>query len=379
MCFGIKSGEKVAESVRQFCLALHYYSPRAYKQLREAFNKNLPSPRTLQAWYANSDCNGEPGIQAETIERLKRIVEAHDKKNNSILLCSLVFDKMNVRQQISWTKHHGYNGYVDDIDFDEIPEIPQSSTVETEKKSLPAQQGIVFILNGINYSFEFPVAYWLIRKLNKHQKKRLLIKVIEAITKVGIKVLNVTFDGDASNAPMCELLGAQLNILQPGFQPYFLNPVNGEKIYIIMDPCHMEKLIRNTLGCKGVIYDGTNSRIEWRFIENLYNFSKQNDLLTHKLNKKHMQWKRNMMNVSQASQTLSQSVANSIKFLMEKNHPEFLGAEPTIKLLEIADRLFDIFNSKDMFKSNIFKRPMYSENKRVIIEFLSSCVDYIKR
>lgn len=115
---------------------------------------------------------------------------------------------------------------------------------------------------------------------------------------------------------MCRQLGANLNIFAEDFKPYFENPVNGSKIFIIIDNCHAEKLVRNTLGNKGVIYDDNGGRIEWKHFVDLENFSQKHDLRTHKLNKKHIEFKSSIMNVRIASETLSNSVADSMEFLM---------------------------------------------------------------
>jgi len=36
---------------------------------------------------------------------------------------------------------------------------------------------------------------------------------------------------------------------------WFVNPITHEEIYIFMNPAHMLKLIRNTLGDYGILYD----------------------------------------------------------------------------------------------------------------------------
>lgn len=177
---------------------------------------------------------------------------------------------------------------------------------------------------------------------------------------------------------MCELFGANLNVFSNDFQTHFPNPVTNEKIYILLDPCHMEKLVRNTLASRKTFYDQHDKKIEWKYIESLYNYSRTNDFRTHKINKKHIDWKRNAMNVRIAAQTFSLSVANSIEFLMNKNVPEFQGAEPTIKFIRRMDKLFNIFNSKRMNDKNIFKKSLSAENKRIIFDFLEDCIDFFK-
>lgn len=320
LCNGIPPREKYPETVRHFCLSLHYYSPRAYAYVRKEFNNNLPHPHTIKSWYANSDVKGEAGLQKECLSRLQRICQDYEEENKCRLMCSLVFDEINIRKQIYWCWHK--SDFVGFVNYGQDP--------ESQKNSI-AKQAIVFILNGVNANFEFPLAYFFIDTLNKTQRRDLLSDIIKAVTECQVKITNITFDGYSSNVPMCELLGANLDVESDAFQPYFFNPINDEKIYIIMDPCHAEKLLRNTLANKKTIFDDHNEKIQWRFFESLYECSKRSQLRTHKLTKQHIQWTRTAMNVRIASETLSDSVANSMQYLLDSNHPDFIGSEPTIR------------------------------------------------
>lgn len=139
----------------------------------------------------------------------------------------------------------------------------------------------------------------------------------------------------------------------------------------------MEKLFRNTLAAKEVIYDDHDQKIEFRFFKSLYEYSKNNNLKTHKLSKKHIdQWDRNKMNVRIAVETFSDSVASSMEFLMNTKHPEFIGAAPTIRFIRIMNKLFDIFNSKHSKSNNVYKRVLSSENKRIIFDFFETTIKY---
>lgn len=320
LCNGVALGEKYPESVRLFCLSLHYCSPKAYEHVRAEFNNHLPHSKTIKQWYANSDANGEAGLQHDYIDKLKRISQDYELENKKKLMCSLVFDEMYIRKQIYWCWYkEDYAGFVDER-FQE----PDSDTKKI------ASQAIAFILNGVNVNFEFPVAYFFIDKLKGSQKKELISDVIKAVTQCGIKITNLTFDGDPANFTMCTLLGANLDVQSDSFQPFFLNSMNGERIYIVSDPCHAEKLARNTLAGKKIIHT-VNGQIKWSYFESLYEFSKKNNLRTHKLTKQHIQWGGCKMNVRIACQTLSNSVANSMQFLLEQNNPEFFGAQETIR------------------------------------------------
>lgn len=362
ICFGVKKGQKYPEKVRQFCLSLQYHSTSAYKYIRKVFNNSLPHVKTMQQWYANSDANAEEGINDAHLKKLEMIVSEHKAKNrNTDLLCALIFDEMNIRQQILWNRQKSdYDGFVGG----------ENATV--------AKQVIVFMLTGINYCLEFPVAYWVIDTLDKKQRKELLLKVIDAVSKTGIKIKLTTFDGYSSNIPMCELLGANLEIRSPSFQTFFNNPYNDEKIYIFVDPCHTVKLVRNTLGNKGTLYNGKGERIEWKFFESLIEYSRSNNFQIHKMSKKHLQWKRNIMNVRLAVETMSSSVAQAMEFLENAGHSSFIGAGPTIEFTRIMNTLFDIFNSKNMLSINVYKRALNPQNKRIVFDFLHTSVNYLQ-
>lgn len=214
--------------------------------------------------------------------------------------------------------------------------------------------------------------------MNKSQRKNTLDEIIRVVTEAGVKISNLTFDGYAANISMCKLFGAELDPYSPQFSTFILNPLNQEKIYIIQDPCHMMKLIRNVLARKKVILDDNKLKIEWKYIVSLYNYTKKDSIRCHKITKKHIQWEQNMMNVRVAAETLSESVASCMEFLMKQHHPDFIDAAPTIRFIRIVNKLFDIFNSRDKNHSAVFKRSLNPNNSRVIFDFFDSTIPYLK-
>lgn len=363
------SKKQYPERVRKFCLALHYYSPRAYEFVRQTLNFRLPHTKTIQCWYAASDLRGDPGIQEETIARLKKCCNYY-KEANIQPICTLMFDEMSIRSQVFWSQLK--------LDYVGLASTNNVTTADANSVAQIARQAIVFMLNGINISFDFPVAYYLINSIDKEQRKELLLEVIKAVTVCGIRIVAVAFDGLPSNFAMCELLGAHLNPYSPTFKTTFKNPVTNDNIYIILDPPHMEKLARNTLGTRKIMLDADNQKIEWKYIELLYEYSKQFNLRTHKLSKKHIQFDRNPMNVRLAAQTFSDSVAKSMQFLKEQSHPEFKDSGATIEFVKIMNTLFDICNGRHQVSTNIFKRPLSDGNTRVIFDCFDSYKTYFK-
>lgn len=54
----------------------------------------------------------------------------------------------------------------------------------------------------------------------------------------------------------------------------FKHPVSNGEIYIIWDPYHMLKLVRNTLGDKKIMFNGTRD-IEWKYVSKLQDIAEE--------------------------------------------------------------------------------------------------------
>lgn len=64
------SREKYPFAIRSFAMTLHFYSPKAYRYVRQKFCNALPHPSTLQSWYSTINC--EPGFTSESFDALKK-------------------------------------------------------------------------------------------------------------------------------------------------------------------------------------------------------------------------------------------------------------------------------------------------------------------
>lgn len=74
-------------------------------------------------------------------------------------------------------------------------------------------------------------------------------------------------DGPQEHFSTVRLLGASFDMLDP--KPFFRHPISGEKVYLILGPCHMLKLMRNCLGEMEILKDKEGNFICWEFIEEL--------------------------------------------------------------------------------------------------------------
>lgn len=201
--------------MHKFAFMLSYYSPAAYNIVRAQFENALPHPRTLIEWMRLSDINGEHGFNEETMERLNGFVTELKQSTGEQLICTLMFDEMYIKKQVYWDqskfKYGGYptfgnknpngdiapserNKYASkaanvndgmkritrassiastsrnlDIFPDKNLETDHETGAESEKKkktkSPLATRAIVFMLSGLNKSFEFPVGYHFVNGL----------------------------------------------------------------------------------------------------------------------------------------------------------------------------------------------------------------------
>lgn len=380
---GIQSNKKYPAAVRKFCFALSYHSPAAYEIVRDQFNKNLPHSKTLKTWLSLSDLNGEPGVTQGTMNRLKGIADKLKEESGEQLLCSLIFDEMNIRQQVLWDENKmKYVGLITYPTYDVSGLRDADSANETNQdQHRIAKKSIIFMLNGINKYFHFPFAYHFVDALSSGDLAHLVTEVIMKISECGVKIANLVMDGAKPNIAMCKILGANLDISDPNFNPSIKNPSDHTVIYLMLDPSHMIKLMRNLLGNHKVLYDEDNNKIKWQYFVDLVNISKDfnglTTLETHKLTRKHIDFDGNKMNVRLAAETLSNSVADSLKMLKDHGNKKFADSEATIKFVQVMNTLFDIFNSISVRNSNVYKVALSEMNKQQIFTFAEECRNYL--
>lgn len=230
------------------------------------------------------------------------------------------------------------------------------------------------MLNGINEPFSLPIAHYFINSLDTTEKMFLLLTVLKAMTNIGVSVSMIIFDGLVTNITTMELLGASFDL--DNLKPYIRNPVDNSKIFIMMDPPHMIKLMRNYIGSCKQIFDSSGRVIDWEFYEKLEMLRQTNEFVTHRLTKKHIKYEDKKMKVKLAVQLLSRSVARSIEYLKDSNRPDFQNSEGTIEFTLRLNNLFDILNSRQDADGE-FKQPLCPENKDKTFEYLTECKQYL--
>lgn len=189
------------------------------------------------------------------------------------------------------------------------------------------------------------------------------LPLTEKLASVRDEVVSLTFDGASSNFTMARCLGAQL---QPNshFITSFANPADNAKyVHIILDACHMIKLVRNPLATVSHLNDNEGKHVKWAYVVALDALEREELWLGNKLTKVHVQWEKQKMKVRCAVQALSASVADALDFCeQELKLPQFKGASATSKFIRTFDRLFDILNSRNPLARS-YKAPLQKQNE----------------
>ena len=96
--------------------------------------------------------------------------------------------------------------------------------------------------------------------LNSKEKANIISECLIKVHETGVQVISLTFDGTAANLSMMKILGADFSDVR-NLKPYFQHPVSAEPVFLILDACHMLKLVRNYFGEKKLLKDSNNGII----------------------------------------------------------------------------------------------------------------------
>lgn len=181
---------------------------------------------------------------------------------------------------------------------------------------LETKNALVIMVVALDKNWKLPIGYFLITTLNAETKTNLLRQAFIHLQKAGVTVCSFTLDGPCDHFATVEKLGARMHVdtrktehenIYDIFKVHFAHPVPGEPdINVIFDAYHMLKNIRNCLSEYLVLFDGEGKKIEWRYIQALALLQQKQGLrLGNRLLTKHIEYRKMVMKVALAAQTLS--------------------------------------------------------------------------
>jgi hypothetical protein len=327
---------------------INYFQKNISRYVRQIFNLSLPHESVLRLWCSRVD--GSPGFTEQAFCQLKLKVEDQKKKKREVIV-EVVMDEMAIHKKVEFTGGR----------FVGCSDLGNGST--PDDTSPPASEALVFMAVAVNSSWKIPVAYFLINSITGEEKAKLVNTCANKLRDIDVHVTGLTSDAPASNISMMSNLGATINPESPD-PTFFPSDYDDEPINIVFDACHMIKLVRNTFADFKVLKNSAGHDIKWEYIESLHKLQSEEGVhAANKLRKNHIEFRKQKMKVSLATQTLSKSVADAIQFCrQELKLPTFQGSEATEQFIRIFDELFDVMNSKNIFGRNS-KSPMRTENE----------------
>lgn len=299
--------QKFDKVLRSFALTLQFYSSKAYEYVRETFNLALPSQRIIRNWLSNISC--EPGFSQPAFDSLK-VKVSHNKSLSYDTICSLMLDEMSIKKHVDIIggKTWGYVDFGTNLAFDDNTDH--------------ASEALVLMVVALNGQWKLPIAYFLISSLTGEEKANIVNEALIKLYECGVIITSLTSDGPRVNFTMIKELGAKINDLD-NIQPYFLHPVDESKIYIILDTCHMIKLVRNNWAVLLKFVDPDGDIVDFNFITILHQLQKQEGLrFGTKLRQSHMEWRQQKMKVLQSFTLLSEVLffdASNVFSLLKKS------------------------------------------------------------
>lgn len=161
--------------------------------------------------------------------------------------------------------------------------------------------------------------------------------------------------------------------------PWFPHPVTKEDICIFLDQAHMVKLVRNTLGDYGVLYDAEDKSIEWKYFKDLVTPLEDEKIhLATKIISRHIFYSKEIMKVRLATQVFSNSVADALLYCKTKQIVGFNHCEATITFCRNMNNIFDFLNTRNFLSNLKYKRPLYLEHDKDIQQFINSSISYLE-
>jgi len=297
-----------------------------------------------------SQYEADPGMTQQTFDTIKSKIDS-GVDGWSYKLCCLHVDEMEIKKHVDYDRHtgkiHGFtnlgNGPLDG------PSQPQATKV------------LAVVAVGLLGHWKLPLGYYLTDGANSQVQCSIITDIVTKLWECGSYAVSVTFDGLSCNLKTVELLGGSLDVDQ--MRSCFRHPVVRDcYVRIILDACHMVKLMRNLLCEYQIIKVPNVGSAKWQHIDLLHKEQKSQGLnLGNRLSQQHIQYKQQKMKVRLAVQVISSSVAQALKYMREQGYSGFEHTEATEYLLFVVDRLFDILNSRTMRCAG-FKRGVDRHN-----------------
>ena len=131
---------------------------------------------------------------------------------------------------------------------------------DSDDTSPAATEALAFMVVALNAPWKLPIGYFIIRSLTSDEKSNIIELALKKLHSISVRTVSLTCDSAAANLSSLKKLGASFDA--DNMRCTIPHPSDSNiQICIIMDPCHLVKLARNTLSDYKVLKDGDGNEI----------------------------------------------------------------------------------------------------------------------
>lgn len=263
---------------------------------------------------------------------------------------SLMFDEINLVSEIHY-----------DPNADKFIGVADDGNI---REPVEAKSALVAMISWINKKAKQPIGYWLLGSKNNADKTHeiILLTIQQVFEETGLIVKSIICDQGPRNQ------GLLHKLLITAENPFFF--FNEHKVFLIFDPPHLLKSLRNNLLIKILFYNG--GKVSWKELETVFKLSEERFLnLLPKLSDKHFHLTNfSKMKVSLAAQVFSESMYTAYRvynhFLPQHFDEQFAA---TLEFVLDIDRTFDSLNSSMIRKpvSNKFRYAITENSEHISV------------
>ena len=260
-------------------------------------------------------------------------------------LCAILFDEMSIKERVSY-----------DVSNDNVCGLEDFGT--GGRTRYVANHAGVFMVRGLVDKWKQPVGYFLTSgPMCSDRLQSTLLTCVEKVQATGLIVKVVICDQGSNNRSVVNKLGVTVD--KPTFDH------NDATIFVVYDPPHLLKNIRNNLKRNG--FCANKERISWKYIEQFYQIDSSLPIrMAPKLTAKHVSLPPfASMRVCLATQVLSHSVAAGITTLCMTGDKLDREAIHTAHFLERFDKLFNTFNSSSLYDAHKLRNAISATSDHV--------------
>jgi len=341
-------GRRYSDYMKMLALALYHYSARGYSLLSKFMI--MPSKSSLCMWVQGVCIH--PGLSNHMCSILRCRFSSLSNLHKLAVLC---IDEMSIKRNLFYC-----------TSTDDIKGFEQYGP--NTKQNIPATSVLVFFLRGLTSNWKQPLSYYFVSGSCKADiVKKLVFEVLNKVSEIGVQIVAVVTDQGSNFVKLHSLLGVMND------KPFIFH--NDCKIFLLYDPPHLLKSIRNNFFKYSIIWE--NKQTSWKDIESFYNIDSQQQFrLARKLSPMHIHpQKLSRMKVKFAAQIFSASVAAGIAVhCQHKSLPP--EAMATAELCSRLNNLFDAVNSSHIKSPNKLQRAISEGSGH--IEFLQSNIEWLK-